>query len=320
MKTLFGQPTPRVVAELALHYLQQAQSGAGRLAIAHDSEALHDARVGLRRLYTLMRAYQSECGAEFTNKLCRRVRKLVRRSNRARDQEVQAAWLLGQGKGLGPAQRAGYLWLQEQLQAEGEAGLQQALIHGTEKLQHKLAKPLLRLAARGGPPFAVATAQHASAIAGELLQNLTAIEGVTDIESAHAARIKVKCLRYLLAPLRAEVAACTEVTASLQQLQDLLGELHDRQLFSQWLRHALAQIATSRAEQLFDEAQDGTVQVRAGSWQAAQAPGVLAVAARNRADMLQCFSRLQQEYLSRLHALEGQLHYVVAQLEASVKH
>lgn len=316
--TLGALPLGQAVVLLAKSCLKEARSKARTLSRRDDAESLHDLRVALRRLDTLLRSHAFECDGVKTDELCRRIRKLARRSNHARDSAVQHVWLLGQGKGLKANQRTGYRWLLEQLQPQVDEQVREGLLRGVKRLRRTLRQPLRRLEQCAGPAFAQATAHQIEVIGIELLQSMASIENATDMQHAHSTRIQTKRLRYLLFPLRDEVAECEAANKALQQLQDLLGEMHDRQVMHQWLRQCLTQLAAQRAAELFDEAQKGGGGLRTTAWQPPHAAGVLAMAVRNRVALEQCFDKLQTEFISRPEVLAGRLRSAVLQLETSV--
>lgn len=112
---------------------------------------------------------------------------------------------------------------------------------------------------------------------------------------AHAARIQVKRLRYLLAPLRHDYPACEHAEELLRLLQDLLGELHDRHVLVELLRDSAAQAAADHARAVFDAAP-----AQPSAWRPPQIPGLLALAKRNQGVIIASYTELGQRYLDRL--------------------
>ncbi len=296
--TLLAQlPLPQALALLANGYLDEALAAVRRLDNVADEEALHDTRVALRRLHSLMRAYREEFTVQVPGKLMREVRRLARASNPARDAEVQQAWLLRQGHGLTPAQTEGYRWLLARLQPAALLELEDALQRGVKRLVRKLQSHLNDLADEAGDaaPYAGACAERAEPLGEDVLTALAAIGGPADVGGAHAARILVKRLRYLLAPLRNDGPACEHAVAVLRLLQDLLGDLHDRHVLAETLRLSAAEAAAAHARTVFD-----TSPGQPSAWRPPQMPGLLALAARNQAVMLACHAELRQNYLDKL--------------------
>lgn len=311
--TLLAQlPLPQALALLAHGYLDEATAAVARLDDAADEEALHDTRVALRRLHSLMRAYRDEFAAQVPRKWMKRVRRLARSSNPARDAEVQQAWLLRQAPGLTAAQEEGYRWLLTRTQPAELLDLEDALQRGTARLARKLRPYLKRLAAEeeATPLYAAATAGHAGPLCDSVMEALAGIGGADDVGAAHAARIQVKRLRYLLAPLRNDGPACEHAVAVLRLLQDVLGELHDRHVMTELLRDSAADAAAAHARGLFDSAP-----AQPGAWRPPQLPGLLILAERNRAVILECHTELRRNYLDQLElAVQRPLQNALAEL------
>jgi len=294
--TLLAQlPLPQALALLGNGYLDEALAAVRRLDDVADEEALHDTRVALRRLHSLMRAYGDTFAARVPRKLRRAVRRLARASNPARDAEVQQAWLLRQEHGLTPTQQEGYRWLLARLQPASLLELEQALQQGVKRLARRLRPHLAALADEEGPVwlYTSACAAQAAPLAEEVLVALTAIRGPDDMGAAHEARILVKRLRYLLAPLRHDGPACAHAVAVLRLLQDMLGELHDRHVLAELLRDSAAEAAAAHARTLFDTPPPS-------AWRPPQMPGLLALARRNHAAIGAFHAELQRNYLGQL--------------------
>src|SRR5262245_1965237 len=92
---------------LALGLLDQARAAADRVHDAHDTEALHDLRVALRRLRSCLRAYDAIVGAAIPKRWQRRLRKLASRTGPGRDAEVRLRWLREEGTALDDRQQYG---------------------------------------------------------------------------------------------------------------------------------------------------------------------------------------------------------------------
>ena len=101
------RPPEETVRILALSFLEEANDGAKRMEEGEDPEALHDFRVGLRRLRSCLRAYRSHLKGSVSKKLRNRLKTLASSTNQARDTEVQIAWLEPQTEKLNPKQQIG---------------------------------------------------------------------------------------------------------------------------------------------------------------------------------------------------------------------
>src|SRR4051794_41081176 len=101
---------------LALGYLDEIGSAERRLPDPQDSEALHDFRVGLRRLRSSIRAYRPQLKGSVSKKLRRRLGDLTVATNPGRDLEVQLEWLHQQLPRLAPGETEGMAWLTGRLE------------------------------------------------------------------------------------------------------------------------------------------------------------------------------------------------------------
>ncbi|HEY8020753.1 MAG TPA: CHAD domain-containing protein, partial [Thermoanaerobaculia bacterium] len=124
---ILGRSPEEGARRLALAFLDQAAAARPRLRDAHgddgddDEEALHDFRVGLRRLRSAIRAYRGALAGSVPRKLERRLRRLADSTGSGRDTEVQIGWLRAQRPALAPYQRPGLRWLLERLAARRAA-------------------------------------------------------------------------------------------------------------------------------------------------------------------------------------------------------
>ena len=218
---------------LALARIAEADGAAARLAAGGDGEALHDFRVALRRLRTVLRAFRPWLAGGPRRRHARRLAALAASTGAARDAEVQLVWLAGQREHLAPARRAGLDWLvarYEGLRGSGQAAAEDVRRWG--KLALKLRTRLTTYRRRVRPievePFGAVLAGLLRERLAKLLGAITRITGPDDVAHAHRARIEGKRLRYLLEPLRATPGlGAREAVRRLKRLQDLLGELHD---------------------------------------------------------------------------------------------
>ena len=92
---LLAQPAPHAARVLAMHRLDEL-SAAYDVFLADEAKGLHDVRVAVRRLRSWLRAYESEIGNTLRKKTKRRLRKLAKASNPARDAEVAVEWIAAQ--------------------------------------------------------------------------------------------------------------------------------------------------------------------------------------------------------------------------------
>jgi CHAD domain-containing protein/CYTH domain-containing protein len=234
----------RVVRTVALGHLADAASARDRMSNGTDDEALHDFRVALRRLRSWERAFRPFMKRDLSPKLRRRLRNLARDTGASRDLEVHLAWLREQRRGVGRRQRPGLTWLLAALtekKEDADAVLAADVDGRFTRLHNRLSESLasyresLRVRENGrvAPPaaFADALAPRVRDAAALLLAHLERITSAKDDDECHEARIAAKRLRYLLEPITRLVPGAEDAVERLKTLQDVLGDLHDAQVF-----------------------------------------------------------------------------------------
>lgn len=227
----------RAARFLALRFLDEAQRARVRLDDAGDTEALHDFRVGLRRLRSTVRAYAEQLEDSIGGKDRRRLRALARATGDSRDGEVMIGWMEAHGDRLSGAERPGLEWLLERLRARQEKldrDLRDEVAHdfGRERkrLERRLSTYEARVSAedpREEPRMGAVVAELVAAHADELRQKLDASGTIDQQEALHEGRISAKRLRYLLEPFADELPDAAWAVKRLKKLQDTLGEMHD---------------------------------------------------------------------------------------------
>jgi CHAD domain-containing protein len=300
---LVSRPGPHAAALVGLAHLDQARAGASRLGDLEDAEALHDFRVALRRLRTLLRGFAPELGDIVSKKLQRRLRDLTRTTTAARDAEVQLAWVAAWRGELG--RRPGLSWFVARLADRRDRAyrdVRDQVVPAFRHLERRVRRDLNGVAAQvgdAGPLFAAAAARGIREHTTALAQELAAARSPRDADAIHGARIAAKRLRYLLESLTGDVAAAAVLVERLKALQDLLGELHDVQVLSEELGDAVADAAAERARRL--HALTLHPRPRAGARPRRPAPGsagplaLARVAAREQA---RWFAQLERDWRS----------------------
>lgn len=251
---LLAMPVTQAAAIIASVQLDKVREGHLRLTKQPDGEALHDFRVGLRQLRSTFDAYP-EAFPALPRKLRRRMRRLARDTSHARDSEVQLDWLRRQERQVRGEGTLGFRWLMRQIElrtAEAYRELRGDVLEDfgyiDQQLRDVLAHNDTLDATVGGESFGHLCGEHLKELVDELAFHLRHIETREDEDQVHAARIYGKRIRYLLAPLRAEIKGCDSVVKRLQKLQDLLGEYHDAQVFGDVLRKLVRKAATEQAD------------------------------------------------------------------------
>lgn len=237
---LLAAPAAESARRIALHHLDSATEALLRLDDPDDSEALHDFRVSLRRLRTILRAFPSDLKPDIRRKDRRRVRKLARSTGAGRDAEVLLEWLEAVRPDLAVSEGPMVERLAGELATERDDSYARVLATvGPRfwKLEDKLRRRLswLELPPQPTSPgsarsFAAALDLLVPAYASQLAAAVERIETPEDQAAIHAARIRGKQLRYLVEPLADDVAGVSELVDRLKGLQDALGDLRDAQL------------------------------------------------------------------------------------------
>ncbi len=246
------------VRAVALGLLAEAAAAAKELAAGEGDEALHDFRVSLRRLRSALRAFRPWLETTVRPRHERRLKRIARSTNEARDAEVQLAWLAGQREALSsPRNRAGLELLTSRLEERARRGGKDAraaerLGAFADKLSRRLQTHARRVdgGAGAGARFGDVLAALVEDRVRALVASVDAVAGPLDEEAVHRARIEAKRLRYLLEPLGGRARADARAAAErLKHLQGALGSLHDLHVLSAELRRSLVDVAAQGARE-----------------------------------------------------------------------
>ncbi len=296
---LASLPADHAVAVIGRRLFKDAGKALPRVHDASDVEGLHDFRVALRRLRSLLKAYWDEFDGRIDKPLYRRLKSLTSLTNAARDTEVTRAWLLGELPRLGARQRTGVQWWLRRLEvshAEAYGQLNKRLDAAFRRVARPLDKRLKQLAASPRSPrlFADACAVQLDGLVVQLIEWLDAARQLEDEVALHRARITGKRIRYLLSPLAKEVAACDIAVQEMTRFQDLLGDIHDCFVRAAAIRAVLPQAAGEWSERLWENAmaEQGRLSVAGCE----EVYGLLAVGRRNRELSERLFRRLEERY------------------------
>ncbi|HXZ84653.1 MAG TPA: CHAD domain-containing protein [Myxococcota bacterium] len=255
---------------VALRQLEEALRAIARAGDPDDEDAVHDARVALRRLRSTLRAYRPLFDRETAARALARAGKLAGQMGGARDSEVWSAWIAEKRDAARGRRRAVLDALAEELEARlrlerarAVEGLGDRFLELESELRASLRTyeaPVTASDEPAAPSFALAASDALRAAAGELEHALSEVSGPNDALKEHAARIAAKRVRYVLEPLRALVEGGPELLAQLRRLQDLLGERHDREGLAELLRASLERAALATAQGLFAAVRDRDAQ------------------------------------------------------------
>jgi CHAD domain-containing protein len=234
---LLSRSDEEAARRLALKSLAAARAAERRLDDRFDREALHDFRVSIRRLRSLLRAYRPQLETAVRAKDRKRLRAIQNATGGGREAEVALEWLTKQHASLAPEHLAGLNWLsgllldrRRKCAEDLDTKLREQFRRTAEKLEERLA--VMRseqnlLADQPHVSFARTLANLTEAHATDLLVNLGQIASMEHAEQLHQARITGKRLRYLLEPIRAYASGAQSVVKRSKRLQDVLGDLND---------------------------------------------------------------------------------------------
>lgn len=218
-----------VAAGIALTHLESAAKARRRLKRHTDPEALHDFRVALRRLRSVLRAYRPWLDA-VPKKLRRRLRAIARATGAGRDAEVCLAWLEEQTGVARPGHdrfRTRLERLRDDAYSHVRADVLAAFAEVEPRLRRRL-KAIRRTRPATKTSYAAATAERLREHAARVAADLARIRGFAEAEAIHDARIQGKRLRYLLEPLAdAGFPAARAAVTELKRFQDETGLLCD---------------------------------------------------------------------------------------------
>ena len=254
---LLERPLVESATALVHRYLAQAERAVRQVGRPGRREALHDFRVALRRCRGVLRAYRPWLGKAAGKRMRRSLRRLMRQTNRSRDAEVQIRWLEGVRPALRRSERAGLNYLLGRLRRRRQAGQAAALRGRFERLDAELRARLER-AAPAAVTFGRAFGERLQEYAAEVSARLAAAAEPARGGELHDARLAVKRLRYLAAPVADGLTGGAAAGAALKGLQEVLGELNDARVLAAAVDRELARVCTEQLERLRRLAISGT--------------------------------------------------------------
>ena len=292
---------------LALKALSAARAAERRLDDRSDPEALHDFRVAIRRLRSLLRAYRPQLGSSVSKKDRARLRKIQRTTGGGREADVALEWLTKQQRDLAPEHLTGLNWLSAKLLARRrecsqalDDEVRQAFKRTAEKLEERLA--IMRteqnlLADHPHVTFARTLANLTEAHATDLLVQLGQIARMDDAEALHEARIMSKRLRYLLEPLRALVAEAQPVVKKTKRLQELLGNLNDIHVLMDEIDQAFDDALVQKARRIKESLSRGDIERARRDASMSEWVGLVELYSRLEKERREVIGRLRDRWL-----------------------
>lgn len=300
-ESLLSQPVGQAACRIVLAHLDAARMARQRLKDGSDTEALHDYRVALRRMCSVLRAYRPWLDI-VPRKLLRRVRTLARATNAARDAEVMIAWLKHEQRSIRVRDRTGFNWLRaylDQRGAETYAELAHEILREFDQVDERLRaalEPVRNSSAEAVPQplFVSVTAELIREYTTDLAEHLAGIQSVDNAEAIHAARIRGKRLRYLLEPLATEVPAADVAIKRMKQLQDRFGISCDAFVQARLIAQA---VEIAGAEQAHHRLARVLRVKHAGNVSGHVLPGLLVLAVRLQAERQRRYAEVARHYL-----------------------
>lgn len=240
-KPLPQQPVGVAIRALVKRALDQADDACARLRKGEDGETLHDLRVALRRLSSIAHAWTPFVGDCLPKKLRKRIHALAAGTNTARDTEVQLAWLKQQHGSFRTHERTGHLWLVARLQRRLDAEYVDIRVRTPgdfARLRERIESRLASGCDENGEPIGTIAVDRLLEAATELRERLDEARRLRNETSVHKARIATKRLRYLFEPFAKWVPEGRSLVKELKSFQDLMGDIHDIQVFGEELTEA----------------------------------------------------------------------------------
>ena len=239
---LLGQPAGAVARSIGRLFLLKVLEESARIIADEDPEAIHDFRVALRRLRNWLQALGPWLEDTVTPSSTQRLRRLSRVAGVARDLQVQRLTLRQMAEADGPplATEARRIELQlDREEVRAREKLSRRVVENLSSSAAKLASQLHRggldagaSAAGPGPSMAAAMAVLLAERLAEVNASLGRLRSASQTEMAHAARIAMKRLRYLLEPFGSSSRLAATAVLRLTAAQDAFGKLHDIQLLA----------------------------------------------------------------------------------------
>jgi CHAD domain-containing protein len=249
--------------KLALGYLDEASAGAARLGDPNDAEALHDFRVGIRRLRSVLRAYEPHVRRSAGKKWRRRLRSIAHLTSPGRDAEVQVEWLNTNIAAMRRHKRGARALLRrvEDTMSDAYAEVREDVLREFGEAEGKLRQRLRLLPTleERAPvaSFGEFTGKLLRRQLRELFELTSQISSPHDELFIHDARIAAKRMRYVLEPIQNEIEGGKRLVKTLKRLQDVLGDLHDIEVIEAELererRRALGPVLRASAIESIDE-------------------------------------------------------------------
>lgn len=243
-------PAAHVALDHAASLVRRVERESTRLDDPDDPDALHDTRVALRHLRSWLRTFRAALPVSRRSR--RRLRRLARATNPARDAEVALLLFDPTSPHLAPANGFARTWLRSRIAGARDRSIRRArarIARNWPRLALRLHRELAGGDSQGteSTPFGAVAAQHLSALLGEMHD---AAAGRPGPGAQHRLRIRAKRLRYLAEPLREACPQAQALVNALTDMQDRLGEVNDLWVAGQLVEQQVAIAAGEQAVKL----------------------------------------------------------------------
>ncbi|MCC6581587.1 MAG: CHAD domain-containing protein [Phycisphaeraceae bacterium] len=242
---------PAIVAlrHVLRRLVRQTEKAGRSWSAGEGDESLHDYRVCMRRLRSVLRAFADDLveGKPAARKFARRLGRAIRPTNAGRDAEVHVRWLDERlARALPRGVEAGLRRLRDELTevtVDEDVPSPESVVKRFHKAASRFEHKWLDAPSKAGesPPVDAVQSPTLGQVAAKRLAELRQglhrrvrmFTSVDQEDEAHQTRLAAKRLRYLLDPLqriRPIVPGVAAVIQQLRRMQDLLGQLHDLQV------------------------------------------------------------------------------------------
>jgi CYTH domain-containing protein/CHAD domain-containing protein len=212
------------------------------LVEAQSADALHRARVALRRLRATVREHRTLRERGIGRATARHLKALNRATNAVRDRDVQREWLDAEAEALPPAARDEAAQLRARLAREAarqQDRVARAFATHLDPVQARAESRLSTFRVQGhvGQPLvtttlAAALADRVTRGGDRLFRDLASVRGLDDQSRLHKIRLLLKRQRAMLAPFTGADPALATWYDTATRAQDQLGAMRDAALFA----------------------------------------------------------------------------------------
>lgn len=222
---------------LVRSYLDEVDAARKRVLDDADREALHDFRVGVRRVRSCVRVYRPHLRDTVKRRHRRWLRRMTRVTNASRDLEVQLAWLRRRRRRkLEGAAAVGAVrleaWLKERMwgaRAKALHVIRQEYPRGRDRLIAAVSRYRAEIDPLRPRPLMSGVVAGAAVLelADRLETQLQAVASADDAGPLHDLRITGKRARYAIEPFASELSAGETLIQRLKKLQNTFGKIND---------------------------------------------------------------------------------------------